>query len=337
MTTRTVTVIPGDGIGPEVVSAALRVVDALGLPILWERRLAGLSAESAEGSLLPQGTIDSIVRNRVAVKGPTATPVGGGHRSVNVELRKRLDLFANIRPVHTMPGITTLFSSVDVVVVRENVEDLYIGEERFLDEGHTAAEAISRITLAGSRRIAKCAFEYCRRNGRRKVTVVHKGNILKFTHGLFLSAAEEVARAYPEIECDNLIADNFMMQLVRNPKRFDCLLLPNFLGDLVSDLCAGLVGGLGFAPGANIGDDCAVFEAVHGIAADIAGKGIANPTAMILSLVLMLEHLGEPKVAARVKIAVMSALSEGVSVTADVNPVRHVSTEAFADAVIAKL
>ncbi|MBI5733133.1 NAD-dependent isocitrate dehydrogenase [Candidatus Jorgensenbacteria bacterium] len=330
-----ITVIPGDGIGPEVIDSAMRVVEATKIPVAWHISHAGEHTQIREGNPLPEKTIESIKHSRVAIKGPTNTPVGSGFRSINVELRKIFDLFANVRPVVSIPGITTLFSNVDVVIFRENTEDLYIGEERMAKDG--VAEAVSRITRDGSERIARYAFEYAVRHNRKKVTVVHKANILKLTHGLFLETARGVAKSYPKIEFNNMIADNFMLQLVRNHKQFDCILLPNFLGDLASDLCAGLVGGLGLAPGANIGKKYAIFEAVHGTAPDIMGKKIANPTAIILSAALMLEHIGEFDAAKRVTNAVKKVLVEGVYVTPDINPGHHVSTDTFTNAIISNL
>lgn len=337
-----VSVLPGDGVGPEVMAETKRVVDATGVSIVWEEALVSLAALDATGSLLPESTIASIEKNRVALKGPTGTPLGEGHRSLNVTLRERFDLYANVRPIRSMPGVVTPFPGLDLIVFRENSEDLYIGEERYVDAERQIAEAISRITRKGSERIARFAFEYAKRCGRHKVTIGHKANILKLTHGLWLKAVREVAKTYtPKIEVEELIADNLGMQLVmrlsRDPRRFDCLLLTNFLGDLFSDICAGLVGGLGFAPGANIGEHYAIFEAVHGTAPDIAGKGIANPTALILSAAMMLDHLGETDAALRIRRAIDLVLTEGNWVTRDVNPNRWCKTSAFAEAVIAKL
>lgn len=337
-----VTVLPGDGIGPEVLAATQKVVDATGVLIVWEEALIGLAALASTGSLLPSSTIDAIARNRVAIKGPTGTPIGEGHRSLNVELRERFDLYANVRPVRSMPGVTTPFSGIDLVIFRENSEDLYIGEERYGDADEKVAEATSRITWRGSERIARFAFEYAIAHDRSRIAVGHKANILKLTHGLWLRAVREVAKAYaPGVAVEELIADNLGMQLVmrlsRDPRRFDCLLLPNFLGDIFSDICAGLVGGLGFAPGGNIGEDCAIFEAVHGTAPDIAGQGVANPTALILSAAMMLEYLGESDAALRVRRSIDLVLTEGRYVTRDVNPNCWISTSVFADAVISRL
>ncbi|MEK7106694.1 MAG: isocitrate/isopropylmalate family dehydrogenase, partial [Patescibacteria group bacterium] len=272
----------------------------------------------------------------------TGTPLGGGHRSLNVTLREHFHLFANIRPMRSMPGVVTPFPGLDLIVFRENSEDLYVGEEHYVDADEKIAEAVSRISWKGSERIARFAFAYAKWHGRRKMAVGHKANILKLTHGLWLRAVREVAKTYtPGIEVEELIADNLGMQLVmrlsRDPGRFDCLLLPNFLGDIFSDICAGLVGGLGFAPGANIGEDCAIFEAVHGTAPDIAGHGIANPTALILSAAMMLDHLGESDAATRIRRAIDTVLTEGKWVTRDVNPNYWCCTDLFAMAVIEKL
>ncbi len=333
MEKRRVTVLKGDGIGPEVVSEAIRVVDATGVAIDWDYQLLGAGAGEDP---LPQKTIESIDMNRIALKGPTATPTACGYRSVNVRLRERFQLYTNVRPVHTMPGVKTRFSDVpiDIFVFRENLEDLYIGEERRIKNGF---EATARFTACGCENIARYAFNFANTQHRKKVTIVHKANILKQTHGLFREVAMRVAHDFPNIECNDLIADNFMMQLIRNPERFDCVLLPNLFGDLASDLCAGLIGGLGFAPGANIGYDCAIFEAVHGTAPDIAGRGIANPTAIILSAAMMLDHIYQHDAAARIRKAIDAVLRDGTCVTGDVKPGHGVSTKRFTDAVIAKL
>ena len=325
-----ITVLPGDGIGPEVCTAVMKVLAATGAPLEFEVYPIGETAG------VPQAAMNSLRRTLVGLKGPTATPIGAGRASLNVQLRRTFELFANVRPVRTMPGITTRFSDVpiDIVIFRENLEDLYIGEE---SEDKDGAVAISRFTRKNIERLARFAFSWAHRHGRTRVTVVHKANILKKTHGLFLSVAREVAEDYPGIVCDDLIADNCMMQLVQRPERFDCILAPNFLGDLLSDLCAGLVGGLGFAPGANIGETAAIFEAVHGTAPDIAGKGIANPTSLILSGAMMLDYLDEHEAAARLRTAVDQVLLEGTSVTADAGRPTSVGTDAYADAIIGKL
>ncbi|MBI3451218.1 MAG: isocitrate dehydrogenase (NAD(+)) [Acidobacteria bacterium] len=310
-----ITLIPGDGIGPEVTDATVSVVEAAGVPIVWERAVAGAAALEQHGNPLPETVLESIRKNRVALKGPITTPIGTGFPSVNVSLRKSLDLYVSLRPVASLPGVKTRYESVDVVIVRENTEGLYSGREHTVVPG--VVEALKIITDKASRRIARFAFNYARNEGRRKITIVHKASIMKLSDGLFLSCANQVASDFPFIETEDLLIDNACMQLVLDPRRFDLLLMENLYGDLVSDLCAGLVGGLGVVPGANIGDRYAVFEAVHGSAPDIAGKGLANPTALILSASLMLRHLGEHKAAARVRRAVEAVLTEGTSVTAD--------------------
>jgi isocitrate dehydrogenase (NAD+) len=310
-----VTLIPGDGIGPEVMAAAVRVLSATGIVFHWETVMAGAEAAGREGNPLPQAVIDSILRNKVALKGPTATPIGTGHRSVNVALRKTLDLYANLRPVQTLPGVKSRYDGVDLIVVRENTEDLYSGLEHVVVPG--VVESIKIITERASTRIARFAFEYARMHGRKRVTAIHKANIMKLSDGLFLDCCRAVAKGYPEITYDEMIVDNTCMQLVLDPTRFDILLLENLYGDIVSDLCAGFIGGLGMAPGANIGEDTAVFEAVHGSAPDIAGKNKANPMALILSGAMMLDHLGEQEAADRVRAAVHAVLREGKKLTGD--------------------
>jgi isocitrate dehydrogenase (NAD+) len=313
--TYTVTLIPGDGIGPEVASAAVRVLSATGVPLEWENENAGAGTMGKWGTALPQRVLDSIVRNKVALKGPTATPVGTGHRSVNVELRKTLDLYANLRPVATLPGVKSRYDSVDLIVVRENTEDLYSGLEHVVVPG--VVESLKIITEKASTRIAKYAFEYARTHGRQRISAVHKANIMKLSDGLFLDCCRKVAEGFPEVKYDEIIVDNCCMQLVLDPTRFDMLLLENLYGDIVSDLCAGFIGGLGMAPGANIGEQAAVFEAVHGSAPDLAGKNMANPIALILSGAMMLDHLGEHEPADRVRAAVNAVLTEGKKLTRD--------------------
>jgi isocitrate dehydrogenase (NAD+) len=310
-----ITLVPGDGIGPEVASAAVRVLDATGIGFQWEVEPAGALALAEHGSVLPARTLESIRRNRVALKGPTATPVGTGHRSVNVELRKTLDLYANLRPVQTLPGIKSRYDGVDLVIVRENTESLYSGLEHVVVPG--VVESIKIITEKASTRIARFAFEYARTHGRKRITAIHKANIMKLSDGLFLDCCRSVATAFPEVTYDEMIVDNACMQLVLDPTRFDVLLLENLYGDIVSDLCAGFIGGLGMAPGANIGETGAIFESVHGSAPDIAGKNVANPMALILSGALMLDHLGEHDAAKRVRGAVRGALAEGKKLTRD--------------------
>jgi isocitrate dehydrogenase (NAD+) len=310
-----ITLIPGDGIGPEVTEATVAVVEAAGVPVVWERVQAGAAAVEREGNPLPEPVLESIRRNRVALKGPITTPIGTGFPSVNVSLRKGLELYASLRPVASLPGVKTRYENVDLVIVRENTEGLYSGREHTVVPG--VVEGLKIITEKASRRIARFAFNYARNEGRRKITIVHKASIMKLSDGLFLSCANQVASDFPFIEVEDLLIDNTCMQLVLEPRRFDLLLMENLYGDLVSDLCAGLVGGLGVVPGANIGDRYAVFEAVHGSAPDIAGKGLANPTALILSACLMLRHLGERAAAARIRRAVETVLLDGGRVTSD--------------------
>ena len=329
-----VTLIPGDGIGPEVVEAATAVVAAAGVGIAWDRQMAGAAAVETGGNPIPDELIHSIRRNRVALKGPLATRVGRtGFRSVNVALRKTFDLYANLRPIRNLPGIESAFQGVNLVVVRENTEDLYSGIEHQIAPG--VVESVKVITAKASRRIAKFAFEYAVGHKRRKVTAIHKANIMKLSDGLFLSCAQQIARLYPKIEYQEMIVDNACMQLVLRPGQFDVLLLENLYGDIVSDLCAGLVGGLGVVPGANLGSRYAIFEAVHGTAPDIAGKNLANPTAAILSTVLMLRHLGENAAATRIQTAVEEVMERGASLTRDLGG--RSSTTQFTEAIIAKL
>jgi isocitrate dehydrogenase (NAD+) len=331
--TYAVTLIPGDGTGPELAAALQTVIAATGVPIVWEVHDAGLGVMEEYGTPLPEHVLESIRRTKVAIKGPITTPVGKGFRSVNVALRKELDLYACLRPSKTMKGVRTRFDDIDLVVVRENTEDLYAGIEHMVTED--AAESIKIITRRGSERIARFAFEYARRHGRRKVTAVHKANIMKCTDGLFLRVCGEVAESYPDIEFEDRIVDNMCMQLVQKPALYDVLVLPNLYGDIVSDLAAGLVGGLGVAPGANIGLTAAVFEPVHGSAPKYAGLNKANPTAMILSGALMLRHLGHPEAADRVEAAVRDVIAEGTATTYDLGG--PAGTSQFADAVIDRL
>jgi len=310
-----VTLIPGDGIGPEITEAARQVIEATGVNIQWEIVEAGAEMIPRYGKPLPDHVLDSIRRNKVALKGPVTTPVGQGFRSVNVTLRQELDLYANLRPARTIPNIPSRYQGVDLLVVRENTEDLYAGVEHRV--GKDAAESIKIITREASERIARFAFETARRQGRKKVTAVHKANIMKLTDGLFLESVRSVAEHYPQIAYEEVIVDAMCMKLVQEPENYDVLVLPNLYGDIVSDLCAGLVGGLGVAPGANIGLECAVFEAVHGSAPQIAGQNLANPLAIILSGVMMLRHLGENKYAAMIEDAVNGVLEEGKELTAD--------------------
>jgi isocitrate dehydrogenase (NAD+) len=329
----TITLIPGDGIGPEVSAAVVRIIEAAGVEVEWETHYAGAQALEKFGDTLPQDLLDSIIRNKVALKGPITTPVGKGFTSVNVGLRKTLDLYANLRPVRALPNVPSRYPELDLVVVRENTEDLYSGIEHVVVPG--VVESIKIITEKASTRIARFAFEFARREGRKKVTAVHKANIMKLSDGLFLECFRNVARDYPEIEADDKIVDNACMQLVMRPEQFDIMLLENLYGDIVSDLCAGLIGGLGLVPGANIGERGAVFEAVHGSAPDIAGQGIANPTALLQSGVLMLRHIGERDAAQRIESALLKVFTEGKVRTRDIGG--ESKTAEFADAVIAAM
>ena len=329
----TATLIPGDGIGPEITRAVTSIIEAAGVKMNWEEQSAGAAVLEKEGTVLPQRVLDSIAKNGVALKGPITTPIGKGFRSVNVALRKELDLYACVRPAKTLPGVKSRYSGVDLVIVRENTEDLYAGIERKIDED--TAESIKRITRGASERIARYAFEYAVKNNRRKVTAVNKANICKFSDGLFLEAVRAVAQEYPQIAYDEVLVDNLCMQLVINPEIYDVLVLPNLYGDIVSDLAAGLTGGLGVAPGANIGTHAAVFEAVHGSSPALAGQHKANPTALLLSACLMLRHLGETDGAQRIENALTAVLKEGKTLTFDLGGTA--TTEAFAQAIIAKL
>ena len=328
-----ITLIPGDGIGPEVVAAAVRVLNATGLEFEWHTEIAGASAVGSEGKALPERVLESIRKHKLALKGPTETPVGTGHRSVNVELRKTLDLYANLRPVQTLPGVKSRYDGVDLIVVRENTEDLYSGLEHVVVPG--VVESIKIITEKASTRIARFAFDHARKKGRKRVTAVHKANIMKLSDGLFLDCCRRVAANHPEITYDEMIVDNTCMQLVLDPTRFDVLLLENLYGDIVSDLCAGFIGGLGLAPGANIGEEVAVFEAVHGSAPDIAGKNLANPMALVLSSAMMLDHVGETEAARRVREAVYAVLREGQTLTADLGGTA--GTTQIAEAIAARV
>src|SRR6266704_2695397 len=326
-----VTLIPGEGIGPEVSTATRRILEASGVEIAWEE-ISGRAGESADqGQRVNQAAIDSVRRNRVALKGPMATAIAGGAPSVNVALRKSLDLYANLRPVKNVPGVKSHFEDVDLILVRENTEDLYSGLEHEVVPG--VVESLKIITEKASTRIARFAFEYAKRHGRKKIHAIHKANIMKLSDGLFLRSVRAVAAQFPAIEYKELIVDNACMQIVMDPLQFDMLLLPNLYGDVMSDLAAGLVGGLGVVPSANIGDQCAMFEAVHGTAPDIAGKGFANPTALLMSSVLMLGHLGERTAAEKIQNALESVYRQAKHTTRDVGG--KAGTEEFADAVIA--
>jgi isocitrate dehydrogenase (NAD+) len=335
MMTHQVTLIPGDGIGPEVAEATVRAVDATGVKIEWERVEAGVRALAEFGQLIPDDVFASLEVTRVGLKGPTATPIAGGHQSINVALRKKLGLYTNFRPVRMLPGLKTRFQDlpIDLAIFRENTEDLYSGLEHEVVPG--VVESLKIITRHASTKIARAAFEYARSAGRKKVSAIHKANIMKLSDGLFLKCCREVAAEYTDITYNELIVDNACMQLVMRPETFDLLVLPNLYGDIISDLTAGLVGGLGIVPGANIGDNHAIFEAVHGTAPDIAGKGLANPTALMQSAVLMLAHIGEREASVRLQNAIHHVYAEAKHLTGDVGG--QASTTQYTDAVIAHL
>jgi isocitrate dehydrogenase (NAD+) len=354
VTRPTVSLIEGDGIGPEITAATVRAVEAAGGELAWERVDAGAGAVARHGDPLPAATIESIQRTGLALKAPLATPSGGGYRSVNVTLRQHFDLYANVRPARTLAGVPSRFTGVDLVIVRENTEDLYAGIEHYIDPRRTAAESIAIITRFGSERVIRYAFEYARRHGRKKVTLVHKANILKLSNGLFLDTGRELAGRYPDIEFDDMIVDATAMKLVIAPERFDVIVTMNLFGDILSDLAAGLIGGLGVAGAANIGDGptgpmgaagatgatgevadrraCAMFEAVHGTAPDIAGKGIANPTGLMMSAAMLLDHVEQRAAAARLRAGLMAALANAATRTGDLGG--RLSTVQYTDAVI---
>ena len=335
----TVTLIEGDGIGPEIAAATLEVIAAAGGTIDWDRQLAGQTAADRVGDPLPAATVASITAHQVALKGPLGTPIGAGFRSVNVALRQQFDLYANVRPVRTIAGVPSRYTGVDIVLVRENTEDLYAGVEHYVDPRRTAAESIAIITRYGPERIIVYAFEYARRHGRKKVTLVHKANILKMSNGLFLDTGREIAKRYPDIAFDDMIVDATAMKLVVAPERFDVIVTMNLFGDILSDLTAGLVGGLGVAPAANLGAapegggvGCALFEAVHGTAPDIVGKGIAYPTGLMLSAAMLLDHVGQGAAAARMRAAIDEALADATTRTRDLGG--QADTRGYTDAVI---
>jgi isocitrate dehydrogenase (NAD+) len=330
---RTVTCINGDGIGPEVVQATVKVLEAMKLPLKFEWAEAGTEVVNKYGTNLPRETLDAVSRNRVALKGPTGTVVGGGLPSANVGMRKALDLYTALRPVRSVPNVKSRYENIDLIVVRENTESLYSGVEHIVVPG--VVESLKIITEKASTRIARFAFEYAKKNGRKKVTAVHKANIMKLSDGLFLDCCRKVSRDYQEIAYEEVIIDNLCMQLVKNPEKFDMLLMENFYGDIVSDLCAGLVGGLGVVPGANIGENVAVFEAVHGTAPDIAGKGLANPTALLMSAVMMLDWLDLPKAARQLEAAIQKVYVESKVRTGDLGG--KATCEQFTQAIIAAL
>ena len=333
----TVTLIPGDGIGPSIAEATVKIIEAAGVKIHWERVEAGLAAIDKYKDPLPQNLIDSLTENKVGLKGPLTTPVGSGFRSVNVALRKEFDLYSNVRPAHSFEGVPARYKDIDLVIVRENTEEFYAGIEHYIDPSRSAAETIGIVTRSGSERIIRYAYEYARKHGRKKITTVHKANILKYTGGLFLEVAREIAKQYPDIESNDKIVDNMAMQMVVNPYQFDVIVTTNLFGDILSDLASGLVGGLGLAPGANIGYSVSIFEAVHGSAPDIAGKNIANPCALVLAGVMMLRHIGEESAADRIENAVSAVLKEGKSVTKDLKTEGYVGTTEMTDAIVAKL
>ena len=327
-----VTLIKGDGIGPEISEAVLKIIKAAGVDIDWDIQTAGADVIEAEGVPLPQRVIDSVKANKVALKSPVTTPIGKGFRSVNVQLRKDLDLYSNLRPCYNLPNVKTRYENIDIVVVRENTEDLYAGIERQIDEN--TAESIKRITREASERIAEFAFDYAVKNNRKEVCVVTKANICKLSDGLFLDSARKIAEKYPQVNFREILVDNCCMQLVQNPNQFDVLLLPNLYGDIVSDLCAGLIGGLGIALGANIGKDCAVFEPVHGSAPDIAGQDKANPTAMLMSAIEMLNYIDEREAGERIRKALFATLEANIK-TADLGG--NASCSEFTNAIIERL
>jgi isocitrate dehydrogenase (NAD+) len=333
--TTTIAVIRGDGIGPEIMTATLRVLDALNAGLSYEFVDAGMAALEKHGELLPQATLDSVAKHRVALKGPLTTPVGGGFSSLNVELRKRFDLYANVRPALTLPGTKAHYENIDIITVRENTEGAYLSEGQTLSADGQTAQSIVRNTRRGAERIVRYAFELAVKRGRKKVTAVHKANILKTSSGLFLDVAREVAKGYPQIGFNEMIVDNTCMQLVMNPWQFDVIVTTNLFGDILSDLCAGLVGGLGLAPGANIGSAAAIFEAVHGSAPDIAGRNIANPCALLLAAADMLDHLGLVEHGTRVREAIRATLAAHDRVTPDLGG--NGSTETFADALVERV
>ena len=329
---QTIAVIKGDGIGPEIMDATLDVLNALNVGLQYDFVDAGLSAYEKTGELLPEATLAAIIKHKVALKSPLTTPVGEGFSSINVALRRKFDLYANVRPAISFPNTKSRYSNIDLITVRENTEGAYIGEGQSISEDGDTALLTQKITRKGSERIVRYAFELAKNLGRKKITIVHKANILKSTSGLFLKVAREVAAEYPQIECNEMIVDNTCMQLVMKPEQFDVIVTTNLFGDIISDLCAGLVGGLGLAPGANIGKDCAIFEAVHGSAPDIAGKGIANPCALLLGAVQMLEHIGQVDAGSRLKQAIIDTMNDKDHLTPDLGG--SGTTQTFAAAII---
>ncbi|MBP4040287.1 MULTISPECIES: isocitrate dehydrogenase [Aeromonas] len=335
MSKRKITVIPGDGIGPSIIESAIQILTHAGCDFEYEYADAGLVALEKHGELLPQATLDLIEKNKVSLKGPLTTPVGGGFTSINVSLRKKFNLYANVRPVLSFKGTKSRYENIDIITVRENTEGMYSGAGQKRSDDNQSAEAMSIITREGAARIVTFAFELARQEGRKKVTIIHKANILKSTSGLFLEVAREIAARYPDIQSEEMIVDAACMNLVMYPERFDVMVTTNLFGDILSDLCAGLVGGLGMAPGANIGDGAAIFEAVHGSAPDIAGKNIANPTSVILASIQMLEYLGMQDKAERIREAVRATIESGDRVTRDLGG--SASTSEFTQAIIERL
>ncbi|HHQ4618471.1 isocitrate dehydrogenase [Aeromonas veronii] len=335
MSKRKITVIPGDGIGPSIIESAIQILTHAGCDFEYEYADAGLVALEKHSELLPQATLDLIEKNKVSLKGPLTTPVGGGFTSINVSLRKKFNLYANVRPVISFKGTRSRYDNIDIITVRENTEGMYSGAGQKRSDDNKSAEAMSIITREGAERIVKFAFELARQEGRKKVTIIHKANILKSTSGLFLEVAREIASHYPDIQSEEMIVDAACMNLVMYPERFDVMVTTNLFGDILSDLCAGLVGGLGMAPGANIGDGAAIFEAVHGSAPDIAGKNIANPTSVILASIQMLEYLGMQDKAERIREAVRATIESGDRVTRDLGGTA--STSEFTQAIIDRL
>ena len=335
MSKRKITVIPGDGIGPRIIESAIQILTHAGCDFEYEYADAGLVALEKHGELLPQATLDLIEKNKVSLKGPLTTPVGGGFTSINVSLRKKFNLYANVRPVISFKGTKSRYDNIDIITVRENTEGMYSGAGQKRSDDNKSAEAMSIITREGAERIVKFAFELARQEGRKKVTIIHKANILKSTSGLFLEVARDIASHYPDIQSEEMIVDAACMNLVMYPERFDVMVTTNLFGDILSDLCAGLVGGLGMAPGANIGDGAAIFEAVHGSAPDIAGKNIANPTSVILASIQMLEYLGMQDKAERIREAVRATIESGDRVTRDLGG--SASTSEFTQAIIERL
>ena len=335
MANQTITVIPGDGIGPSIIDSAVRVLKKLDCGFDFEYVDAGLAALEKTGELLPASTLESIEKNKIVLKGPLTTPVGEGFTSINVTLRKRFALYANLRPVISFKGTRARYDNIDIITIRENTQGMYSGLGQTVSDDGETAEATSQITQKGAKAIVTFAFELAKKEGRKKVTVVHKANILKSTSGLFLRVAKEVAAQYPEIECNDMIVDNTCMQLVMDPEQFDVIVTTNLFGDIISDLCAGLIGGLGMAPGANIGDNCAIFEAVHGSAPDIAGKNLANPTSVLLASVQMLEHLAMKDKADKLRFAIRDAISTGDRTTRDLGG--ESGTTEFTQAIIDRL